>query len=111
MQKEADAQIGSQEPQHAGHELQLVVVDPYQASAWGSLGSTRGKNCVDLAIRGEVGLIEHRRHDSIVVERPQGGVAEAQIVLCGNVAIEHDLVVLAARVDPGVYGIDLRLIG
>ena len=88
--EEADHDVGSELAQHLGDELQLVVVDPHGAPGRDALGDRRGEAHVDVAVRVPPLAVEGGRADGVMVERPQGGVGEAEVELLVLLVIDRD---------------------
>ena len=65
----------------AGHELQVVVLHPDHRAGLGDLGGGLGEPLVDPLVRLPPAAVVHRLLDGVVVERPQGGVGEALVVV------------------------------
>ena len=81
MDEEADAYVGPELAEQPGDELQLVVVHP-DGGAWrGLTGGRLGEPPVDVRVRLPPGAVELRGRDDVVVERPQGRVGEALVVV------------------------------
>ncbi|OIQ76345.1 hypothetical protein GALL_419760 [mine drainage metagenome] len=81
VQEEPDPQVRASRPQHRRHELELVVVDPDDGALGGVRRGRVGEGLVDPAVRVPPLPVEGRRCDHVVVERPQGVVREALVVL------------------------------
>ena len=70
MEEEADAEIGSHFSQHAGDELQLIVVHPHGRVGLRDLRYARGEGLVDSFISTELVSVIHRCHHGVVIQRP-----------------------------------------
>ena len=81
---------GPQLAHHRRHELQLVVVHPDGGALGGDLADGLGEAPVHPLVGGPPVAVEGRRDDDVVVDRPQGVVAEALVVLADLVARERD---------------------
>ena len=76
----ADAHVRAQLAHHGRHQLQLVVVHPHGAAGGDDLGDGLGEPAVDVAVGVPPGPVERRRDDDVVVDGPEGVVAEALVV-------------------------------
>ena len=81
VQEEADPQVGPLLAQHLRDQLQLVVLHPDHGVLGGDLGGPVGEAAVDGDVRVPPLAVELRRRDDVVVQRPQGGVGEALVVV------------------------------
>jgi hypothetical protein len=63
------------------HELQLVVLHPHDGARGGQRGGLLGETAVDGDVRVPPLAVVLRRDDDVVVERPQGAVGEALVVV------------------------------
>jgi hypothetical protein len=79
--EEADREVGAQFPQHLGHELQLVVLHPHRGAGGRRLGARVGEALVDLDVALPPLAVVGGLGDDVVVERPEGVVGEALVVL------------------------------
>ncbi len=81
MVEEPDPQVRAQRTQRGRNELHLVVLHP-DGGALGGLGGGRGgKAVVDSYIRVPPVALVVRSDDDVMVERPQGPVGEALVVV------------------------------
>jgi hypothetical protein len=99
--EEADAQVLALLAEHPRHQLHLVVVHPHGRAVRGLLGRRLGERPVDRHVGVPPLAMKLRLRDHVVVERPQGGVAEALVEvpeLLGGQAHPHQ--VQAVRVEP-----------
>ena len=62
--------------QHLGYELQLVVLDPGDVAGPNDLSRRFGISTIHCNVRAPRVSVVLGRHDGVVVERPQGAVAE-----------------------------------
>ena len=76
-----DPQVGPLFADHPGDELQLVVLHPHRRALRGHLGDGVGEPLVDADVGPPPVAVERRLDDDVVVDRPQGVVAEALVVL------------------------------
>ena len=81
VQVEADAQVGAELAQHLRDQLELVVLDPDGGALGGDLGTLLGEPLVDPLVAVPPLAVELRLGHDVVVERPQGAVGEALVVL------------------------------
>ena len=81
VQEEADPQVRAQLAQHRRHQLHLVVVHPHGRALGGGLGRPLGEPPVDRGVGVPPLAVELRLGDDVVVERPQGRVGEALVVV------------------------------
>ena len=81
VQVEADPEVGTELAQHLRHELELVVVHPDGRVLGGPRGGPLGEPLVDAHVGVPPLAVELRLGDQVVVERPEGGVAEALVEL------------------------------
>lgn len=79
VQIEADRGVGNDHPEHRGDELELIVLDPGDVAGLERLSRHFGISLIDVHVRAPGVSVEFRSHYCIVVERPQGSVAETQI--------------------------------
>ena len=70
VQEEADAEIRTHFSQHAGDELQLIVVHPHGRVGLRDLRDARGKGVIDSLVGAELVSVIHRRHYGVVIKRP-----------------------------------------
>ena len=77
----ADPQVGSTVADHRRDQLELVVVHPHGRALGGHLADRLGEPFVDRAVAVPPGPVEGGRDDDVVVERPQGVVGEALVVV------------------------------
>ena len=64
MQEKADAEIGSHFSQHAGNELQLIVVHPHGRVWLGDLRDAGGKGVIDSLVGAELVSVIYRWHNA-----------------------------------------------
>ena len=76
VEVEADPEVGPELAQQLGHELELVVVHPDGRVLGGPRGGALGEPLVDAHVGVPPLAVELRLGDQVVVERPEGGVAE-----------------------------------
>ena len=79
--EEADPQVRPDVAQHPGHQLELVVLHPDRGAAGRPGGCDVGEPAVDVDVGVPPAPVVDRRGDHVVVERPQGGVRHALVVL------------------------------
>ena len=77
----ADTHVRPQRAHHPGHELELVVVRPHGRAVGGLGGDYLGVPAVHPDIRVPPLTVELGLGDDVVVEGPQGAVAEALVVV------------------------------
>ena len=80
VQEEADDEIGSLRAQHAGDELQLVVVDPDDRPLRGDVRQREREALVDGLIGVPLVAAVGRLAEGVVIERPERVVGEALVV-------------------------------
>ncbi len=76
VEVEADGDVIAQGPKHAGDELQLVILHPGNVACEEAFGSCTGIAIVYVPVRVPEAAVVGGRCQCIVVERPQGAVAE-----------------------------------
>jgi hypothetical protein len=76
----ADLHVRPPGPDEGGHELQLVVVHPHAAALGDRLHRGIREPLVDLPVGVPPLAVELRRHDDVVVQRPQRPVRHALVV-------------------------------
>ena len=76
--------------QHLRHQLQVVVVDPHDRTRGRDGCGPLGELLVHGDVRAPPLLLELRREDRVVVQRPQGGVGEPVVEAPGVVLGEGD---------------------
>jgi hypothetical protein len=101
--EEPDGEVRALLAQHLRHELQLVVLHPHGRAGRGGLRGGVGEALVD----GDVGVpplaVVARLRDDVVVQRPQGVVGEALVVLGEVLLGEGDGDDRDPRVDEGLH--------
>ena len=70
VEEEADAEIRPHFSQHAGDELQLIVVHPHGRVGLRDLRYARGESLIDSFISTELVSVIHRCHHGVVIQRP-----------------------------------------
>ena len=76
-----DAHVGPQLAHEGRHELQLVVLHPHTSALGRHLGHGLREALVDGLVARPPVAVEGGRHDDVVVDRPQGVVGEALVVV------------------------------
>ena len=76
VEVEPDPEVGPELAQELGHELELVVVHPDGRVLGGPRRGALGEALVDAHVGVPPLAVELRLGDQVVVERPEGGVAE-----------------------------------
>ena len=111
VQEEPDPHVGPQPAEQLRDELQLVVVHPDGRARRGEIGGRLGEPRVDLLVGLPPVAVELRFDDGIVIQRPQGLVGEALVVVVDLVAGQRDRdagsspsVVVGSRVTSGDPG-------
>ena len=79
--EEADAKVGAPLAQHLRHQLQLVVMYPDRRARRRRGRRRGGERPVDDQVGLPPSAVELRRGDDVVVQRPQGRVAETLVVI------------------------------
>ena len=106
VEVEADPEVGPELAQQLRDELELVVVHPHRRVLRGPRGGALGEPLVDAHVGVPPLAVELRLGDQVVVERPQGGVAEALVEPRDLVLREGDRVeghpVVLERLQPGL---------
>ena len=100
--EEADDEVGAGLPQQARNELQLVVVHPDRGSGGGDRCGSGSESTVhpDVGVPGFAVIA--RRRNNVVVERPEGVVGEALVVVLNVFFVEphgheRDAVIIERR--------------
>ncbi len=81
VQEETDAQVRPEFAEHRRHKLQLVVLHPDRRALGADLRGGLREAPVHPPIGVPPGALENRRHDHVVVQRPQRGVGKPLVVL------------------------------
>jgi hypothetical protein len=81
VQEEADLEVGPLLAQHRRDELELVVLHPHRRALGGDLGRRVGEPLVDLHVGVPPVAVEGGLRHDVVVERPEGAVGEALVVV------------------------------
>ena len=81
VQEETDPDVRPQPPQELRHQLQLIIVHPDRRTGGSQLGRLLGEPGVDLLIGLPPLAVELRLDDGVVIQRPQGLVREALVVV------------------------------
>src|SRR5690606_19253047 len=90
VEKEPDPGLGEPLPHHGRHELQLVVVHPDDVPFRGHVGDGVCEALVDGDVAPPPVAVELGRADGVVVERPDGAVAESVVVVLDLLLVEGD---------------------
>ena len=88
VHEEPDGQIRPQVAQHLRDELELVVLYPHRRPRGGGTGGGLGETAVDVDVAVPPLAVVARLDDHIVIQRPQGGVGEALVVVGDVVGAE-----------------------
>ena len=81
MQEKTDAKIRAGLAQNTGDKLQLVILNPHRRPFSGDFRNFLGEFQIHLAVGFPPVPVILRRHDQIVVERPQRGVGKPLVKL------------------------------
>ena len=78
--EESDADVGALGADHLGHELQVVVVDPHHGIRGCGIDGGLRESGIDVPIRSPPRAMDLRSDEEAVVQRPEGGAAEALVI-------------------------------
>src|SRR5690606_39969814 len=81
VEEEPDLVVPKAFAQHRRDELELVVVDPDHVALLHDRGGGVGEALIDFHVGAPPVPMELRSADGVVVERPDGGVAEPVVVV------------------------------
>ena len=79
MEEESDPDVGSEVPEHGRNQLELVVVHPDDVTGLGHGSGLLGESTVHGDVGSPPGPMKLGRAHPVVIEGPEGAVAEAVI--------------------------------